>query len=64
MNKNSDISQLAIMKIKNFKKLKIKINNKVLKIKNKNANVYNILSSLALLNELNLNFKRNYFEEL
>ena len=35
--------------------LNIKIKDKFIKIENNNINIYNILSSLALLKELNLN---------
>ena len=63
-NKDSDICLVSKLSNKFKKNLLIKINNKVLKIENKNANVYNILSALATLNEmgLNLNFVRNYFK--
>ena len=48
INKNSDIYPLSIKKKKNNKILSVKLGNKIIKIKFKNLNIYNILSSLAV----------------
>ena len=55
INKNSDICLMSKYKDKKKQLLNIKIKDKFLKIENNNINIYNILSSLALLKELNLN---------
>ncbi len=57
MSRDSDVFPIFISKNKKVKKIKINIKNQILKIRIKNLNIYNILSSLALLNELNLNLK-------
>ena len=62
-NKKSDICLIKVSKQKENKLLTIKIKNQFLKIKIKNINIYNVLSSLALLKELNLKFSliiKNY----
>ena len=55
LKKNSDIQ--LISKSKDRKHLIVKVKNETCKIKIKNINIYNVLSSLAVLKELNLNFK-------
>ena len=55
LKKNSDIQ--LISKSKDRKHLIVKVKNETFKIKIKNINIYNVLASLAVLNELNLNFK-------
>ena len=55
LKKNSDIQ--LISKSKDRKHLIVKVKNETCKIKIKNINIYNVLASLAVLNELNLNFK-------
>ncbi len=57
-NKKSDIHLMSISNNKKNKKLKIKIKNQILNIEFKDLNIDNILSSLALLNELNLNLEK------
>ena len=66
INKNSDIYPLSIKKKKNNKILSVKLGNKIIKIKFKNLNIYNILSSLAVLSVLKLNIKKikKYYENL
>ncbi len=58
INKKSDVHPISISKNKNKTKLLIKVKNHVLNFEIKNINIYNILSSLALLNELNLNLEK------
>ena len=58
VNKNSDICLKKVITNKNNKVLTIKIINQTLKIIIKNINYYNVLSSLALLKALNLNFSQ------
>ena len=58
MNKNSDIYPLNIKKDKIFTKIYVKINKQVLNFKFKNINIYNVLSSLALLKGLKLNLSK------
>ena len=53
-NKRSDV---YLIKNKKNKELDIKINRNVLKFNINEINIYNVLSSLALLNVLNLNIK-------
>ena len=57
-SKNADVHPISNIKIKT-KKIKIfKIKNKILKLEIKNINIYNVLSSLALLKELKLNLDK------
>ena len=55
MNKNSNIYPI---KIARGKKLVIKVKNQIFTLKIKNINIYNVLSSLAVLKELNLDIKK------
>ena len=66
LNKNSDICLKKVITKKNNKVLTIKIINKTLKIIIKNINYYNVLSSLALLKALNLNFSQilNFYKNI
>ncbi len=57
----SNKSNVSLIKINRYKKEKqifIRVNDKILKLKVKNVNVYNILASLAVLNELNLDHQK------
>jgi len=58
MNKKSDIYPLAITERHNFKNLTIKAKDQIVKFKLKNINVQNVLASIALLKELNLDLNR------
>ncbi len=58
MNKKSDIHPIKISKNNKLTKLKIKIGNKIIITKYKNINIYNVLSSLALAQELKLNISK------
>ena len=58
MGKRSDIHPISIRKKNNKTKILIKIKKQNFKLEVKNINIYNILSSLAVLNELNLNIKK------
>ena len=58
MSKISDIHPISIKKNFNKTKILIKVKNQNLNLEIKNINIYNVLSSLALLNELNLNFQK------
>ena len=66
INKNSDVCLKKLVTKKNNKVLTIKINNQTFKIIINNINYYNVLSSLALLKELNLKFSQilNFFKNL
>ena len=57
-SKKSQIYPVMIAKNKKNTKLKIKVNNQILKLVIKNINIYNVLSSIALLNELNLDLNK------
>ncbi len=54
--KKSDIKLISLQKYKNFKNVKVKINKKILSFKIKNINIYNVLASIAVLNELSLDY--------
>ena len=54
-NKKSDVHPVKISKSKNLIKMVVKIQNKNLNLYAKNINIYNLLASLALLEELKLN---------
>ena len=58
INKNSDVFLMSKQKNKKKHILNIKIKDKIYKIENNNINIYNILSSLALLKVLNLNITK------
>ena len=55
MNKKSNIYPIRIVR---NKKLVIKVNSQIFSFKIKNINIYNVLSSLAVLKELNLDIKK------
>ena len=55
INKKSNVQLVSKSKKRDQELLTIKIREKILKVKIKNINFYNVLSSLALLDELNLN---------
>ena len=57
-NKKSDIYPIKILYKNNIKYLTLKIKDEVLNLKVINLNIYNVLASLALLKELNLNLKK------
>ena len=58
LSKRADISLVNVKKIKNEKIFKIKVINEIYFLKAKNINIYNILSSLAVFKEFNLNIKK------
>ena len=58
MNRKSDIYPLAITARHNFKNLTIKAKDQIVKFKLKNINVQNVLASIAILKELNLDLNR------
>jgi MurE/MurF fusion protein len=53
-NKKSDIYPLRIINSKNFIRIFLKKKNETINLKVKGINIYNILASLAVINELNL----------
>ena len=55
INKKSNVQLVSKSKKRDQELLTVKIKEKILKVKIKNINFYNVLSSLALLDELNLN---------
>ena len=57
-NKNSDVYPIKILRNKQHTQLIIKVKNKNLNLEIKNINIYNVLSSLALLKELNLDLNK------
>ena len=57
-NKKSDVHPIRILKNKQLIKLTIMVKNQPLYLETKNINIYNILSSLALLKVLNLDLKK------
>ncbi len=60
LNKKSDIHPISIKKNKKNIKLIINFKNEKFKLHIKYINIYNVLSSLALLQVLNLNIKKIY----
>ena len=64
MSKKSDFHPFSINKIKKKKILKVKVGKKILKLQIKKINIYNILSSLAVIKELNLDCNKiiNYYK--
>ena len=58
MKKKSDVFLIKIIKTKKNKVLKIKIQNQILYIEAASINIYNILSSLAVLKILNFDFNK------
>ena len=57
-NKKSDICLIRTFRVKNFNRMVVRINRHNFDLKVKNINIYNVLASLAILNELNLNFSK------
>ena len=57
-NIKSDVHPIKILKNKDFIKMRVKVKDKNLNITYKNLNLYNVLASLAVLKELNLNLFR------
>ena len=66
LNKKSHVHPISLFKNKKNKILKVKMFNQIFSFRIRNINIYNILSSLALLNELNLNLDKvkNCFNNL
>ena len=64
LDKKSDIHPYFKSKYKNFEIMSVKVKDRIFKIKFRNLNIYNVLSSIALLNVLNLNINKiiNYFK--
>ena len=58
-SKKSDVRLVRIKKNRMGKKIIVKIKNSNLELEVKNVNIYNILASLAVLSELNLNIQKN-----
>ena len=58
ISKKSDVHPILISKSKTGDILKIKVKDQILRVKNKSINIHNILSSLALLKELNLDLEK------
>ena len=55
--KKADIQMLRVKKTKKYKKIFVIFKNKILKLEINNVNAYNVLASLAVLKELNLDPK-------
>ena len=55
MNIKSDVYLIKASKEKNFTKIKVRVKDEILNLVIKNVNIYNVLASLAILKELNLN---------
>ena len=60
LSKKSHYYPLSISKNKKSDNVTVKAKSKTIKLEIKNVNIYNILSSLALLNELNLNLSKAF----
>jgi MurE/MurF fusion protein len=58
MKKNSNIHPIKIKKLRRETHVSIKIIDKVIKLKIKDINIYNVLSSLAILNEFGLDLDK------
>ena len=58
MNKKSDVYLTSVLKRKGHNFLNIKVKNSNVRLKTKNINIYNILASLTLIQELNLDLKK------
>ena len=56
-NKKSDIHPLRIIKSKNLTKIFLKARNEKIDFEIKNINIYNVLASIAVIKEFNLNLK-------
>tara|TARA_B100001564_G_C20571624_1_gene638626 strand:+ start:1 stop:888 length:888 start_codon:yes stop_codon:yes gene_type:complete len=57
-SKNSDVHLLKLIKHKKSKSIFVSIKNEVFKIKLKNINIYNVLASIAVLKDLNLDLRK------
>ncbi len=57
-SKQSDVSLIKIKKNKEMKKIIIRIKNEILELQVGDINIYNVLASLAVLKEFNLNLKK------
>ena len=57
-SKKSDVHPISITKNKKYKILTVKIKENIARIEIKNLNIHNVLSSLALIKELNLNLSK------
>ena len=60
-NKKSDIHLLKTLKNKNSTKLFLQVSDEKITLKIKNINIYNVLASLAVIKELNLNLNNIKF---
>ncbi len=58
-SKQADVHLIKIQQEDTKKKITISVKNKILKLIIKNINVYNVLASLAVLQELDLNFQKS-----
>ncbi len=58
ISKKSDVYPLTNIKKHKYDKVSIKVIDETIKLNNNNLNIYNVLSSLALLKELNLNLEK------
>ena len=58
LNKKSDVYPISVLKRKGHNLLNIKVKNSNVRLKTKNINIYNILASLTLIQELNLDLKK------
>ena len=58
LNKKSDVNLISVFKRKGHNFLNIKVKNSNVRLKTKNINIYNILASLTLIQELNLDLKK------
>ena len=58
-SKNSDVRLIKTKKNNSVKKITISTKDKILKLKIKDINVYNVLASIAVLQELDLNFQKS-----
>ena len=57
-SKNADVHPVKILKNKSYSKLIVRVKNQKINLELNNLNIYNVLSSLALMKELNLNFNK------
>ena len=62
-NKKSDICLKKIINKKETSKNFVKINKKVINFQIKDLNIYNILASLAVLNELKIDLSKINFKD-
>ena len=58
MSKKSNVFPISVKKIKNKIRLIVKIYDQILKFNIKNLNIYNVLASLAVLKEINLDLNQ------